>query len=91
MKGIFTLYIQIPISKNLGQGTLSVEGNGVARFTSSHRENSLFDSHILAVLHGVRLELAAKDGIRLSGFQPNGVDKQGREKFRYQEWWLAYA
>lgn len=90
MKGVFTLYTQVPISKNLGEGTLDV-GDGVARFHSSWLKNSLNEVHILAILHGVALKSTGADGIRLSGFQPNGIDKQGREKFVYQEWWLAYA
>jgi len=32
----------------------------------------------------VQIDVAARDGIMLSGFEPHG------EKYRYQEWWLIY-
>ena len=41
-------------------------------------------------LKRTRLESASADGIMLSGMEPDGVDRQAREVFKYQEWWLRY-
>lgn len=48
-------------------------------------------SAILAVMKRVRIDSAAAHGIHLSGMQPNGVGRDGVEKYVYQEWWLRYA
>lgn len=83
----FTLYTQLPKAKRIGGGVLSVGKDGDAMFFSGDGER---DSKNLAEMIRVKLDFAGSNGLRLSGFERNGVDSGGREKYRFQEWWLAY-
>ena len=78
----YHLYVQLPKPKDLGIGSLSVDNTGSAIF--------FFTSGSMASLNRCHLEAVAMKGIRISGFELIGVDKQGQNKYRYQEWWLAY-
>jgi hypothetical protein len=84
MSNVFTLYTQLPKLKKIGLGTLDVDGGGAFFWSSEDC------TKILGALNRIRLEIVSRDGIRLSGFQANGFDNTGREKFVYQEWWLEY-
>ena len=79
----FRLYIN---DKKIGDGVLSVERTGEARFFGGESGD-----RTLADMERVRMEFAAKNGIRLSGFEWTGKHDVHRSKvFKFREWWLAY-
>jgi hypothetical protein len=84
----FELITQKPKPRSLGLGVLSVDKSGDAQFFSGEGER---DSKVLAGMKRCRLESASAHGIMLTGMEPTGVDRHGRETFAYQEWWLRYA
>ncbi len=43
------------------------------------------------ILEKVEIKFASSQSILLSGFEPTGFDKTGREKYKYQEWVLFFA
>lgn len=87
MSGQFILFTQHPEPREVGLGVLSVGRDGEAQFFAGRGERG--DS-MLAEMVRSRMELAAAKGIMLSGFEPAGLERDGRPKFRHQEWWLAY-
>ena len=83
----FVLITQYPKPREMGPGILSVDRHGDAQFFSGFGDA---DATVLAVMKRTRLESASADGVLLSGMEPDGVDRQAREVFKYQEWWLRY-
>jgi len=83
----FTLATQLPKAKVLGVGVLSVSESGEAHFFDGTGDR---DSRLLAAMHRIKLEFAGADGIFIAGMEANGVDRIGRQKFCYQQWWLRY-
>ena len=83
----FVLIIQQPKPREVGPGVLSVDKAGEAMFFSGHGESG---AAVLASLRRARLDTASANGIMLSGFESTGIDRSGREKLAYQEWWLRY-
>ncbi len=86
----FALMTLRPKWRALGIGSLSVGKNGEAQFFGADQSNRL-GGEILATMTRVRIDQAAAEGIYLSGMEPAGIDRQGNEKFVYQEWWLRYV
>lgn len=84
----FVLYMQNPKPKQIGVGVLSIDRGGEAQFFAGNGDAG---DAILACMDRARIEFAAATGIRLSGFEPHGFDRAGNQKYRYQEWWLAYT
>lgn len=84
----FVLYAQNPKPKKIGVGVLSIDRGGEAQFFTGSGDRG---DAILACMDRARIEHAAQAGIRLSGFEPHGFDRAGNQKYRYQEWWLAYT
>lgn len=83
----FLLFLQHPKIQEMGSGILSVDRHGEALFFSGNGQQ---DSKVVAMLKRVRIDSASADGLMLSGMEPAGSDRQGRETFKYQEWWLSY-
>jgi hypothetical protein len=83
----FKLVIRHPKTRDVGLGTLSVDKTGEAMFFAGNGEAG---AAVLATMQRARIEFAAADGLLLSGMQPEGVDRHGRQKFSFQEWWLTY-
>jgi hypothetical protein len=83
----FELTTQWPKPQVLGLGVLAVDKHGDAQFFSGEGER---DSTVLAVMKRSRLDSASAHGLMLSGMEPTGMDRRGRETFAYQEWWLRY-
>lgn len=83
----FILVTQLPKPKNLGEGSLSIGKDGEAQFFEGNCEAN---ARILASMVRVKLDAAAAAGLFLSGMEPDGVDKSGRPKFKYQEWLLRH-
>lgn len=83
----FTLVIQHPKAKDLGNGSLSISKDGEADFFEG---NAGSNSRVLASMVRVKIEWAAAVGILISGMEPDGLDRAGRPKFKYQEWLLRY-
>lgn len=48
------------------------------------------DEKILAQLNKPDIVFINPPGIMLRGYEPAGVDRQGRQKFTYQEWFLRF-
>lgn len=84
---LFNLFTQYPEPREVGVGVLCVDRTGEAMFLSGQGESG---AAVLARMQRVRIEVAAAKGLMLSGMQPEGVDRQGKQKFSLQEWWLAY-
>lgn len=84
----FVLYAQNPKPKKIGVGVLSIGRGGEAQFFAGNGDAG---DAILACMYRARIKFAAATGIRLSGFEPRGFDRAGSQKYRYQEWWLAYT
>lgn len=84
----FVLSTMQPKQLVLGAGCLSIDKHGEAMFFEGTGASG---AAILAVLKRVRIESASAHGIHISGMQPDGVARNGTEKFKYQEWWLRYA
>jgi hypothetical protein len=85
----FNLIIQRPEVKDLGGGKLYInEKNGAADFFDG---NAGANARVIASMARAKIEWAAADGIFLSGMEADGIDKQGRQKFKLQEWLLRYS
>jgi hypothetical protein len=83
----FSLVTQHPKPKLLGVGSLSIGKNGDAQFFEG---NADVNSEVLATLERTKIEWAAASGIMVSGVEPDGYDRSGRKKFKYQEWLLRH-
>lgn len=83
----FILVTQHPKAKDLGIGSLSIAKNGDADFFEGNAETN---SQVLASMVRVKIEWAGAVGIMISGMEPDGADRAGRPKFKYQEWLLRH-
>ena len=82
----YKLFKQLPKTKLIGTGILSVDQAGFAHFFS----NDTYAGKNLACMDRVRLEFVAANGMLLSGMEEVGFNKDGTKKYIYQEWWLTY-
>ena len=82
----FTLYLQQPKAKEVGLGDLSLDHNEALFFADIDQPRS----RVLARLERPACIHASSQGLIFSGFEQTGVDKTGRAKYRYQEWWLMF-
>jgi hypothetical protein len=83
----YKLILQEPHVKEIGKGILSVSDKGEADFFSDDTAGA----KVLACMKRVRIEWAAANGIMISGFESEGFNKIGKEKFKFQRWWLIYT
>lgn len=83
----FKLVVQHPKPKDLGIGSLSISKNGDADFFEG---DATANSPVLASMVRVKTEWAAAAGIMISGMEPDGADRAGRPKFKFQEWLLCH-
>jgi len=80
---IFKLHKQKPkVSKNPLIGYLNVDEKSAMFFTETHA--------LLTTLERPKMIYASTHGMMLSGFENVGNDKEGNQKFRYQEWYLIF-
>jgi hypothetical protein len=80
---IFSLYLQFPkIGKRI-LGKLAVGNEDIAYLF--HLDNTRVETLLYP-----RIRAAGPDGVILTGMEPNGVENNGRKKYRYQEWYLKY-
>jgi hypothetical protein len=80
----WNLTISKPHEKTIGYGILSVVIGGYACFSSEDTWT------VLASMERVRLEWAAAEVVKISGFEAHGYEKNGNPKFIFQEWFLRY-
>ena len=72
-------------------------GTGVLDVNEKTKEASFFAgdgseaSQLSAHMERATLDFAAAHVIKLSGFEPHGVGRDGKQKYRYQEWFLRYV
>lgn len=83
----FSLTTQQPKPKILGEGSLSISEKGEAQFFAGDAESN---APILATMFRVRIEWAGAVGVFISGMEPTGFDRAGKQKFRHQEWLLRH-
>lgn len=83
----FILVTQHPKPKIVGEGSLSIGKDGEAQFFEGNCDSN---ARVLASMVRVKLDTAAAAGLFLSGMEPDGVDKAGRQKFKFQEWLLRH-
>lgn len=84
----FELFTQQPKRSKIGViGTLSIGKDGNAQLFSGHAD---MHSSVIGELHRVKIEWAEAKGILLSGVEPQGFDKKGCIRYRFQEWFLRY-
>ena len=78
----YNLYLQLPkTSKKPIFGTLAIDKNTAYFFGDVICEAKLSKPEIIFV---------NPDGIMLKGYEHDGFDTAGREKFKYQEWFCRY-
>jgi len=82
----YNLYLQLPKSNATScyLGTLAIDNNVAYFFT--HNGKTLHAS-----LSKPDVIFINPDGIMLKGYESDGFDKTGREKFKYQEWFCRYS
>ena len=85
----YSLYPQLPKSNTTLTtlcyfGTLAIDNNVAYLFTHNGK-------HLQASLSKPEVIFINPDGIMLKGYESDGFDKTGREKFKYQEWFCRYA
>ena len=79
----YNLYPQLPRpAKTPAHGTLSIDKNVAYFFNGNYLHASLSKPEIIFI---------NPDGIMIKGYESDGFDKSGREKFKYQEWFCRYA
>jgi hypothetical protein len=83
----FVLVTQHPKPRELGLGSLSIGKDGEAQFFEGDADHH---SRVLAEMVRVRIEWAAAAGILLSGMEADGLGRDGKVKFKYQEWLLRH-
>jgi len=76
----YTLNILLPKTKTIGVGALAIDSG----------DGFFFYSLQTYLLRKVEVISITPDGIRLRGFESVGFEKNGQEKFKYQEWWCSY-
>lgn len=86
-----------PISKKpekkIATGSLSLVADNrfaqqkVAYFIEKNQQNN---DRVVAELKHPEIVFITSDGIRLKGYESNGVDPTGREKMIYQEWYVSF-
>lgn len=85
----YSLYLQLPKPGKIPVlGTLAIDKN-VAYFFLRDAHHVL-DS-LSASLAKPEIIFINPDGIMLKGYESDGFDKSGREKFKYQEWFCRYV
>ncbi len=48
------------------------------------------NGRVLAQLEKPEIIFISTTGLMFKGYEPDGVDKTGRKKFKYQEWFIAF-
>ena len=77
------LYKQLPRPKKEGINGFADGDKEIIHFFS--------DSQLtVEKLYRPFLEKITHEGIRFSGLEDDGFDKTGRQKFKYQEWWVKW-
>lgn len=64
-------------------GYLSVDQNFEAMFFNENHT-------LLETMERVQIDYASTQGMRLTGFEQRGYQKNGSPKFIYQEWYLVF-
>ena len=49
------------------------------------------DDKLICTLEKPDIIFINTDGLMIKGYEPNGVDRAGRQKYLYQEWYLIMA
>lgn len=49
-----------------------------------------WNDRLLGVLKKAEVDFINSDGVKVKGFESTGMGKDGREKFRYMEWWCSF-
>lgn len=72
--------------KMKGIGLLTID-HGEAMFSEGYGDRN---DKILGILKKPEITHLTSHGIFLKGFEPREYDKQGKEKFRYMEWYCSF-
>lgn len=83
----FKFHKQIPKADKKGiEGTLAVHS------LEGKETTALFfqDERVFAELKKPDIKFINQHGILLKGYEPTGCDRQGRQKFVYQEWFCVF-
>ena len=84
----YKLYTLQPKQKLVGVGTLCIgEKEKDAMFFAGDGDAG---AALLADMHRVQIDWAAKAGVQISGMQPDGCASNGTRKYKFQQWFLAY-
>jgi len=79
----YNLFFQLPKQSKIPiLGTLAIDKNIAYFFRGNFLSASLSKPEIIFI---------NPDGIMLKGYESDGFDKTGREKFKYQEWFCRYS
>ena len=69
-----------------GIGILCFDKGKATFFENEANENDA----LLGVLEKSEVDFISSHGIMVKGFESMGVGKDGREQFRYMEWWCPF-
>ena len=83
----YNLFLQQPKQKELGVGVLTIHDNAAYFFEGNAEANA----KMLGRLRNPEVTFINSRGILLKGYEPDGVDKASRERFKYQEWYCTFV
>ena len=83
--GIFKLTAQFPKPRCLGDCTISLDDGTLAMAMDATGEKVF-----APILHRARVQWMQARGFMVTGYEETGVDRTGRPKYRFQEWYCAY-
>lgn len=84
-KNIFYLTKQLPKLSKKTMGYLDVDSKTKRAMFWTENDKCIAD------MESVQIKCANTEVIILSGFEPAGLDRTGRGKFKYQEWVLRFV
>lgn len=79
----FDVTVNKPREKDYPNASIDVAGDGTVLLMDSKGKE------IIREMHRVHLESISVDWIHLSGMEPDGFDRSGSVKYRYNEWFLG--
>ena len=75
-----------PKPKIKGKGVLTIDKTEAVFWEGSSER----DSKILGLLKNPSVKWISHLGILVTGFEPNGFDRVGNQKFIYREWYCSF-
>lgn len=81
----FRVHLQYPKPKDMGLCGISLDKHGQALLLTADGNDCTME------MTRAKVDWMQKAGFIISGFETNGHERNGRPRFRYQEWFCAYV